>query len=182
MTKLIVGLGNPGREYHDTRHNIGMMLLDEYLGSSMWKSKFKSEYMTLNKYDEKFIFIKPLTFMNLSGEAVRKAVDFFKVEITDILVIHDELDFDYERLALKNAGGLAGHNGLKSITAHMNGQNFLRLRMGIGRPVHGDVSNYVLSKFSNEENISLDSFLNNGIKALEAYMEFGFEKAFKSFK
>ncbi len=176
--QLVVGLGNPGGEYRHTRHNIGMMVLDEMLGSSMgWKSKFKADYMQTTVKGEKTLFLKPLTFMNLSGESVRPCMDFFKVDIQDILIIHDELDLPFGTAMFKQGGGLAGHNGLKSIAQLLGTQDFKRLRLGIGRPQHGDVSSYVLGKFSGDEGIALGQYLQGGEQALNIFIQDGFTKA-----
>ncbi len=175
---LVVGLGNPGSEYATTRHNIGMMILEEMFGSSMgWKSKFKGEYLQSNIGKEKAIFLRPMTYMNLSGESVRPCMDFFKIDRKNLLVIHDELDLPFGTIMFKNGGGYAGHNGLKSIGQHIGGAEYKRLRLGIGRPKHGDVSNFVLSSFSAEEQLSLDHYLQEGVKALEFFLVNGFTKA-----
>jgi PTH1 family peptidyl-tRNA hydrolase len=123
----------------------------------------------------------PQTFMNLSGESVVPAMKFFKVPIDNVLVVHDELDLPFGTLALKKSGGLAGHNGLKSIAELAGSRDFLRLRMGIGRPSHGNISAWVLSPFSEEEKINLESFLKGGSQALELFLESGFEKALRHF-
>jgi peptidyl-tRNA hydrolase, PTH1 family len=177
--KLIVGLGNPGNEYSQTRHNIGFMVLDS-LGkkySLNWKEKFKGVYAQISSGEEKIYFLKPQTFMNLSGESLSAICTFFKIEISDILVVYDEIELPFGTLVFKKGGGLAGHNGLKSIVAQLGSQDFLRLRMGVGRPVHGDVAGYVLSKFSSEEKIPLERILDGATKAVVTFIESGFEKA-----
>jgi peptidyl-tRNA hydrolase, PTH1 family len=177
--KLIVGLGNPGSEYSQTRHNIGFMVMDflEKKYALNWKEKFKGFYAQISAGNEKIYFLKPQTYMNLSGESVSALCSFFKVEISDILVVYDEIELPFGTLVFKKGGGLAGHNGLKSIVAQMGGQDFLRLRMGVGRPVHGDVADYVLSKFSSEEKIALSNFLEGATSAVVTFIESGFEKA-----
>ncbi|MCK5883293.1 MAG: aminoacyl-tRNA hydrolase [Bacteriovoracaceae bacterium] len=179
MTKLIVGLGNPGIEYELTKHNIGWLALDQlsFCNRLAWKEKFKGEFATYSNDGEQIVFLRPQTFMNLSGESVASAAKFFKVELQDILVIHDELDLPYGTLSFKNGGGLAGHNGLKSIAKIMGGNGFLRLRMGIGRPVHGNVSSWVLSGFHGDEDIVLPSYLKGGADAIESFIAIGFGKA-----
>ncbi|TDJ08937.1 MAG: aminoacyl-tRNA hydrolase [Deltaproteobacteria bacterium] len=177
--KLIVGLGNPGLEYEYTRHNIGWLALDCLENSIplIWKEKFKGLYAQATVGGEKAYFLKPQTYMNLSGESVQALCQFFKVPRQNILVIHDEVDLPFGTLTLKNSGGLAGHNGLKSIAQLMGGQDFLRLRMGIGRPLHGSVSSYVLSSFSSEDEIILEDYLSGAADAIKIYLEKGFEKA-----
>ena len=181
--KLIVGLGNPGREYEYNRHNIAWKTLEQLSFSTQlfWKSKFKGQYTQSEISGEKYYFLMPETYMNLSGESVRPLCDFFKIKIEDVLVIHDELDLPFGTLAFKNGGGLAGHNGLKSIAKNMGAQNFLRLRMGIGRPPRGSVSNWVLSDFSKEEEINLEDFLNLGATAIELFIKDGFNKAAREY-
>lgn len=177
--KLIVGLGNPGSEYSQTRHNIGFMVMDflEKKYSLSWKEKFKGLYSQISVGDEKIYFLKPQTYMNLSGESVSALCTFFKIGISDILVVYDEIELPFATLVFKKGGGLAGHNGLKSIVAQMGSQDFLRLRMGVGRPVHGDVASYVLSKFGSEEKVILSNFLEGATGAVTTFIGSGFEKA-----
>lgn len=183
MSKLIVGLGNPGREYEETRHNIGFMLLDHLSFSSdlNWKEKYKGLYAKTNISGEEVHLLKPLTFMNLSGESVQKAASFFKIQPEDIFVAHDELDIPYGTIVMKDGGGLAGHNGLKSIAQCMGTKDFKRLRMGIGRPKVGSVSNFVLQRFSDVERMSLDYYLKASSKAVDLYIEKGFQACAKDY-
>jgi PTH1 family peptidyl-tRNA hydrolase len=149
---LVVGLGNPGREYASTRHNVGWMVLDELAqrhGAS-WRSKFNGRIADVRVDGHKVGLFKPETFMNDSGRAVRAAARFYKVEPDAILVVHDESDLDVGRLQARAGGGLAGHNGLRSVAQHLGTQEFLRLRVGVGRPERGDprpLADYVLSDF-----------------------------------
>ena len=161
MFQLIVGLGNPGPEYTNTRHNIGWMLMDysPLFGSANWKSKFKGLYADVTYKGHKFYGLKPQTYMNLSGESVQPLAAFFKIDPNQILVIHDELDIPFGQVHFKMGGGLAGHNGLKSIAATLGTDQFARMRIGIGRPVHGTVANWVLSPFSKEEQVQLPLLL-----------------------
>ncbi len=179
MAILIVALGNPGREYEETRHNIGWKVFD-YLSFEKdlnWKEKFKGLFSLTNIKDEQVIFLKPQTYMNLSGESVRPAMDFYKVPIENILVIHDEIDLPFGTIHLKMGGGLAGNNGLKSLAQHLPNQNFLRLRMGVGRPKYGEVSAHVLGQFNEDEKPHLEDFSKLGAEALEFYLKSGFQKA-----
>lgn len=161
MFQLVVGVGNPGSEYANTRHNVAWMLLDSapVFSSSIWKSKFKGLYTEGSHKGNKLYALKPQTFMNLSGESVQPLAAFFKIPAAEILVIHDELDIPYGQVHFKMGGGLAGHNGLKSIAACLGTDMFARMRVGIGRPVHGSVSNWVLSPFGKEEQIQLPTLL-----------------------
>lgn len=183
MIKLIVALGNPGNEYELTRHNIAWTLVDTHpkLQSSHWKSKFKGEYTELNSPTGRIYILKPQTYMNLSGESVAPLCQFFKINVEEILVIQDELDLPFGAIHFKKGGGLAGHNGLKSISQHMASQEFYRMRIGIGRPVRGSVSNWVLSKFPAEQDIELGLVLKNGNEALDFFLAEGFKKASNTF-
>jgi peptidyl-tRNA hydrolase, PTH1 family len=175
VNKLVVALGNPGSQYLTTRHNVAWMVFDHLKNNDqlIWRDKFKGEFATQGEH----VFLKPLTFMNLSGESVAAAAQFFKIAPRDILVIHDELDLPYGTVALKRGGGLAGHNGLKSIAALLGTNDFLRLRVGIGRPSVGSVSNWVLSPFSAPEQIQLTDYLDATACAVELYLSQGFDKA-----
>lgn len=148
--KLIVGLGNPGKEYENTRHNIGYMVLNNYLENVKWKNdKFASIYKTkINNED--VLFIKPTTFMNLSGEAVSYYVNYYKITLKDILIIQDDMDLELGMLRLKTDSSSGGHNGIKNIIDHLNTKNFLRLKFGISKPKY-DVIDFVLSKFNQDE-------------------------------
>jgi PTH1 family peptidyl-tRNA hydrolase len=155
MYELIVALGNPGSQYEKTKHNVAWMILDDLkeLRSANWKNKYKSEYAEVELFGKKRWFLKPQTYMNLSGEAVQAFCHFFKIDIKKILVVHDELDIPLGQVHFKNGGGIAGHNGLKSIVACMGTQDFARMRIGIGRPTVGDVSDWVLTPFRADEAI-----------------------------
>lgn len=161
MYQLIVGVGNPGPQYAETKHNVAWMLLESspLFGPALWKSKFKGLYAEAVIKGQKFYALKPQTFMNLSGESVQPMAAFFKIDPSQILVIHDELDIPFGQVHFKIGGGLAGHNGLKSIAACMGTNDFARMRIGIGRPPHGDVSNWVLGGFGKDEQIQLPLLL-----------------------
>ncbi|MBT4791938.1 MAG: aminoacyl-tRNA hydrolase [Halobacteriovoraceae bacterium] len=179
MIKLIVALGNPGLEYELTRHNIAWTLVDTHpkTQSSNWKSKFKGEYTDFNPGCGKVYILKPQTYMNLSGESVQPLCQFFKILPSEILVVQDELDLPFGQIHFKKGGGLAGHNGLKSITQHMGTQDFFRLRIGIGRPSKGSVSNWVLSKIPVAMNTELEIVMQKGNEALDLFLNEGFKKA-----
>ena len=181
MIKLVVGLGNPGSEYEFTRHNMGWLLLDAYspISGNNWKSKFKGFYTDATIGSEKIYFLKPDTYMNLSGESVQPLCQFFKIKPEEILVLQDELDLPFGQIMFKKGGGLAGHNGLKSITQCLGTQDFHRMRIGIGRPVHGSVSNWVLGKFSGDKEIELGVVLDKSSEALSAFIKEGMKAATK---
>jgi peptidyl-tRNA hydrolase, PTH1 family len=153
---LVVGLGNPGREYARTRHNVGWLVVEELARrhDGSWRSKFSGQIAEVRIDSHKVALLKPETYMNESGRSVQAAARFFKIEPDAILVVHDEGDFDLGRLQARRGGGLAGHNGLRSIAKQLGTQDFLRLRVGVGRPGRGDprpLADYVLSDFEPQE-------------------------------
>ncbi len=160
---LVVGLGNPGSEYAGNRHNIGFMAADTLVRRhcfSPWRSKFHGEAAEGTIAGTKVVLLKPLTFMNLSGQSVAAAARFLKIPVEDIVVIHDELDLAAGRIRVKRGGGAGGHNGLKSIDAHC-GQDYRRIRLGIGHPGDRDrVSGYVLHDFAKADQAWLDPLLD----------------------
>ena len=155
--KLIVGLGNPGKEYKNTRHNIGFMVLDNYLGKVNWKTKMENYFYLTEVNGEQIMFIKPLTYMNLSGLAVRKIVNFYKIDIKNILVIHDDLDINIGNYKIKRNSSSGGHNGIKSIISELNTEAFGRLKIGISKSAQIPVEKYVLGKFTTEEEEKINS-------------------------
>lgn len=169
--KLLIGLGNPGDEYKFTRHNIGFMVLDQFfdqISSSAWEKKFDCFFNKISINKRKILFLKPLTFMNLSGNAVQKVKNYYKITNNNIVIIHDDIDLELGRIKLKEGGGDGGHNGLKSV-AKMIGNDFFRIRVGIGRPKKIDISRYVLDNFHQSEISILEEIIFkccNGIKLL----------------
>ncbi len=161
--KLFVGLGNPGAKYAGNRHNIGFMALDRIAadhGFSPWKHAFKGEVCEGRLGTGKVLLLKPATFMNLSGESVRAAMDFYKLTPADITVFHDELDLAPGKCRVKQGGGHAGHNGLRSLHQHLNTDAYARIRLGIGHPGHKDaVAAYVLHDFAKADQDWLDDLL-----------------------
>src|SRR6476619_4808439 len=168
---LVVGLGNPGREYASNRHNVGWMVLDELArrqGAS-WRSKFDGRLAELRLDGHRVALLAPETYMNESGRSVGAAARFYKVEPDAILVVHDEGDFDLGRLQARRGGGLAGHNGLRSIAQALGTQDFMRLRIGVGRPERGDrrsLADYVLANF--EAHDDADAIVARAAEAVEA--------------
>jgi len=161
--KLIVGLGNPWKEYSKTRHNAGFLVLDQFvvgekLGQFRFDTRYHAEILEVVYNGQKLLLCKPQTFMNRSGASVGPLANFYKIEPKDILVIHDEIDFPVAKIQLKLWGSPAGHNGLKDILAKLWGPDFRRLRIGIDRPVNKEqVADYVLSNFSASDIDKLDS-------------------------
>ena len=170
---LVAGLGNPGREYAATRHNVGFLVADElarrYGGS--WRSKFSGDLSEVRVDGARVALLKPQTYMNLSGRSVQPAARFFKVEPDALLVVHDEVDLEPGRLQLRAGGGLAGHNGLRSVAQALGSQEFLRLRVGVGRPQRGDprpVADVVLDPFDAHEDV--DGLVARAADAVEALL------------
>lgn len=178
---LVVGLGNPEPRYAGNRHNVGFMAVDRLADDariSLSRSKFKGVYGTGEVAGMPVALLKPMTFMNLSGESVVPAARFFDVPPERIVVIHDELDLPFGRLRLKIGGGHAGHNGLRSICNLLGSRDFVRLRVGIGRPEKGSVSRYVLADFAaGEETDWLPDLLDRSVAAVRAALSEGPRKA-----
>ena len=175
--KLIVGLGNPGKEYEKTRHNVGFDVIDEYLKSksiNSCKEKFQGIYSEYVVGGEKIIFLKPQKYMNLSGEVVRKFVDFYKINIDDILIIHDDLDTPCGNIKLRMTGGSGGHNGLKNIELHLATREYKRLKIGISKDKNIDIKDYVLSRFSNDDIKIYDDLFKRLIDALDDFFKLPF--------
>lgn len=168
--KLIVGLGNPEKKYDNTRHNIGFMVLDNYLGKVDYKSKFNGLYYEKNINNEKVIFLKPQTYMNNSGLSVFEFVNFYKISLKDILIIQDDLDLDIGMIKFKFNSSSGGHNGIKSIINCLGSQEFSRLKIGINNEYKKDTIDFVLSKFSKKdiEKLNLDK-INSAINDFLSY-------------
>jgi PTH1 family peptidyl-tRNA hydrolase len=179
MIKLVVALGNPGTQYEFTRHNIGWLALDQlpFYEELVWNQKFKGLTASYKIKDELVHFLKPLTFMNLSGQSVQPLMAFYKIAVSEIVIVHDEVDLPFGTIQFKSGGGLAGHNGLKSIAAILGTQDFLRIRIGVGKPVKGDVAGHVLSAFHESEERDLENILLNSAKSIVTVLESGFQKA-----
>jgi PTH1 family peptidyl-tRNA hydrolase len=181
---LVAGLGNPGREYEQTRHNLGWLVVDELArrhGGS-FRSKFSGQLSELRIGNGKVALLKPETYMNESGRSIGAAGRFFKVDPGALLVVHDDVDLEPERLQARLGGGLAGHNGLRSIAQALGTNDFLRLRVGVGRPGRGDrrsVSDYVLSRFDPETNV--DAVVGRAADAVETIAAEGLEEAQRRF-
>ena len=177
--KLIVGLGNPGIEYENTRHNMGFVFIDNFadkLDVKIDKKKFNGLYgeTTFNK--EKVILLKPLSYMNLSGEVVAKYVNYFKINIDDILIINDDMDLEVGKIRLRPSGSSAGHNGLKNIALNLGSENYKRLKIGISKNKLIDTKDYVLGKLSREEKETIDSLKPTINDLLEDYLTMDFDK------
>lgn len=174
--KLIVGLGNPDKEYDKTRHNVGFMVIDSYLGSVNWSNKFNALYCEKVINGEKIFFVKPLTYMNNSGNAVGEFVRYFNIDNKDILVIQDDLDLNVGDYKLKMHSSSGGHNGIKSIIASLGNQDFPRLKVGIGSVKKDEVIDYVLGKFSKSELEVLNELFNTFDKIINSFINEGIDK------
>lgn len=163
--KLVVGLGNPGKEYNLTRHNVGFMILDNFLGDVKWSTKFNGLYYERNINDEKYIFVKPQSYMNLSGSVVKKFINFYKIDSKDLLVIHDDLDLPVGKYRIKINSSAGGHNGIKDIISCLNTNEFVRLKIGISQNRNIDTKDYVLGKFSKSDLEIIDKN-NNAYKEI----------------
>ena len=193
VKKLIVGLGNPGKEYENTRHNFGFEALDFFVSQKnkqegfdfpiefFEESKFQSLFGVFNVGDKKIFLAKPMTFMNLSGRAVRKIVDFYKIEKNDLLIVHDEFDLDLGIIRFSKSASSAGHRGVESVIKELGGNSFCRLRLGVKNAgflekTKMSTEKFVLEKFLAEEEDRRKNILENAGKAIEFFIEKGDEK------
>lgn len=179
MPKLIVFLGNPGLQYRHTRHNAGWLVCDSFIANKTnktnenWANKFHSQYMK----NGDFVLLKPQTFMNESGIATQEAKKFYNIESKDILVVHDDIELPFGSIKLQFGGGMGGHNGLKSIKTHLGTDEFARLRIGVGRPPKNiQVANFVLGRFSVEEEKQLEKILNEASLKVKDFIDWGIAK------
>lgn len=182
--KLIVGLGNPGKEYAGTRHNCGFMVIDRLaskLNVDVDQNKFKGLYAKVKYHGEDIILLKPQTYMNLSGESVNAVMNFFKIDKEDLLVIYDDLDMPVGKLRLRKTGSAGGHNGIKNIILHTGSQNFNRIRVGIDRSKYIKVVDYVLSRFTKDEQDAINQGIENASDAVIDYLDHGFNHAMNRF-
>nr|WP_141436463.1 aminoacyl-tRNA hydrolase [Bacillus cereus] len=183
--KLIVGLGNPGREYELTRHNIGFMAIDELAkrwNISLNEQKFKGVFGAGFVNGEKVILLKPLTYMNLSGESIRPLMDYYKIDVEDFVVLYDDLDIPVGKLRLRMKGSAGGHNGVKSTISHLGTQEFQRIRMGIDRPKNGmKVVDYVLGRFTSEEIPDVNHSIEKAADACEEWLNKPFLQIMNTF-
>jgi PTH1 family peptidyl-tRNA hydrolase len=180
---LLVGLGNPGQRYENTRHNVGFDVVDAFVaanGGAAFRTKFSGLFCKLESGSETICVLKPQIFMNRSGESVQQASRFFKVAAESILVVHDELDLPFGRIQLKKGGGEAGHNGLRSVSQALGTGSYLRLRVGIGRPpsdFRGSGADYVLEAFAAAERPLLQQVLARARDAVGLVVDQGIDRA-----
>lgn len=181
---LVVGLGNPGREYRRDRHNVGAMVVDELARrhDGTFRGKFRGRLAEIRVADARLALLSPETYMNESGQSVQPAAGFFKVPPEALLVVHDDVDLETGRLQARLGGGLAGHNGLRSIARHLGTQEYLRLRVGVGRPGRDDprdVADYVLSTFAPEDDV--EALVARAADAVESLVTDGLEETQRRF-
>jgi peptidyl-tRNA hydrolase, PTH1 family len=179
---LIVGLGNPGPKYALTRHNLGFLAVDLFsqsAGKPPWSEEQKAHVCKFKMDDVQIILAKPMTFMNKSGESVQALLHYYKIPTDNLLVVHDEVEIPFGQIRLQKNRGAGGHNGVKSVNEMLGTQDYLRLRLGVGRPPHPemDVADYVLQKFNGEEQDKLTEFLNRCGDAMESLIFDGLNKA-----
>lgn len=177
--KLIVGLGNPGNEYKNTRHNIGFMALDKiavYFNTTFNKNKFSGQFAEFIYNDDKIILLKPGKYMNLSGEVIRDFINFYKISIEDILIICDDLDTQVGTFRLRYKGSSGGHNGLKNIELHLGTKNYKRIKIGISNNKLFDTKDYVLGKFSSDDLNLINPILDLSPKIVEDFLNLSFDR------
>jgi len=183
--KLIVGLGNPGRDYKSTRHNIGFLAADiiaDRTHTAFTESSFNAQLTSGTAFEESILIVKPQTYMNLSGEAVSGIVEHHNIQPADIIIIHDDMDIEFGRIKIKTRGGSAGHRGIESIIYNLQSDEFIRIRAGIGKPSEDtEPVDYVLQKFSETENKLLFNVLDNIYNCIETIFKSGPEIAMNKF-
>ena len=194
--KLIVGLGNPGPEYRDTRHNVGFMvadaLVDRWRVADQWREKFEALQIKTTVGDrrdsqlvaggDQIVIVKPLTFMNLSGQAVNALAGFYKIEPADVFIVTDDVALPLGKLRARRDGGAGGHNGLKSVIQHLGTQAFPRMRVGVGRGANGrDLSDHVLGRFDAAERDTVSAAVLRAADATEMFISEGIERVMNAF-
>ncbi len=180
---LVIGLGNPGPEYEKTRHNIGQLVLDQLSDGHKFSShKSRMEICEVKCGEQTLVLAKSRGYMNETGGPAKALLDFYKIETTQVIAVHDELDLPFNALRIKQGGGDNGHNGLKSLTASFSNADYFRIRMGIGRPIGDqDPADFVLKPFSKEERKDLGEFTTRGADAITALVLTGMDKAQTAF-
>lgn len=180
---IVVGLGNPGPKYARNRHNVGFMVVDRLASTAgvELRNAYQGRAAKARLAGRDVLLLEPLTYMNRSGESVRAAMHFYKVPLESVIVVHDELDLPFGTLRLKRGGGAAGHNGLRSIIQHCGGPDFVRVRIGIGKPPRGTTESWVLGDFDPDESARLEDVLQHAARAVEAVVADGVSAAMNTF-
>lgn len=182
--KMVVGLGNPGTEYVNTRHNVGFKVIDllaKNLGVDVKKRKFSARFGAAGYAEKRIILLKPWQFMNLSGQAVATAVGFYKLDLSELLVVLDDMWLEPGRIRLRTAGSAGGHNGLADVIEKLNTEKFSRLRIGVGRSEPQDAYDYVLSEPTEQQKPLIEKAIENAKDAVVCWLECGIEKAMNEF-
>jgi len=182
---LLVGLGNPGPGYAGHRHNVGFQAIDawsdQFVPTPVWSERYKAKTCSLRFAGTRVVALKPQTFMNRSGQSVAAAAHYFRIPPTQVIVVHDELDFPLARLAIKAGGGHGGHNGLRDIITQLGSRDFIRIRFGIGRPIHGEVTPHVLGNFAAAEQPQVQDALRVVCDAMGCLVRDGLKAAMNQF-
>lgn len=182
--KIIVGLGNPGKDYKNTRHNIGFMVLEELASRhpvEKQESRFDAIIGHIRIGSEKVLLVKPLTYMNLSGRAVQPIMHWYKLELPDLMVVYDDMDLPTASLRIRAKGGTGGHKGMTSISERLASKDFARMRVGIGRPEVGETVGWVLGRFSQEEQAEIQIVVKKAADALEKWIKMGINEAMNAY-
>ena len=183
--KLVVGLGNPGKQYEKTKHNIGFMVIDAIADSvphTPWREEQRAEVCNITVDGEKVLLVKPQTFMNLSGESVGPLMRYYKIDPSDVYCIYDDMDLPIGKLRIRPNGSSGGHNGIKSLISHIGTENFPRFRVGIGRPLpQWTVIDHVLAPFSEESQEKVQKGIKDTVKAVLGTLEVGIDKGMNQF-
>lgn len=185
VLKLIVGLGNPGKQYEQTRHNVGFMVVDKLskeLSIPLDRTKFNGIYGIGHVSGEKVILLKPLTYMNLSGECIRPLMDYYEINDDEMVVIYDDLDLPVGKIRLRTKGSAGGHNGIKSMILHLGTQQFNRIRVGVDRPHNGmKIADYVLADFTRDEEQGINEAIDRTTNACEKWLSTSFVQVMNDF-
>ncbi len=182
--KIVVGLGNPGKEYKNTRHNVGYMVLEELArrhSVDRQESKFDAIIGHISIKGEKVLLVKPLTYMNLSGRSVQPLVHWYKLELSDLMVVYDDMDLSVGTIRMRPVGGSGGHNGIKSIIERLGTTEFARTRIGIGRPVDREAVNWVLGRFAGSEAEQIEQTIKQAADAMEKWVSAGISEAMNAY-
>lgn len=181
---VVIGLGNPGKKYENTRHNIGFITIDylaDQLGIKVDKIKHKALVGEGRISGQKVMLVKPQTFMNLSGQSVREIMDYYKIDIEELIVIYDDIDIDKGSVRIRKKGSSGTHNGMRSIIQHLGDDNFPRIRIGIGRNEKGDLADYVIGGFNKSEVSLMEDAVRHASKGIEGIISDGIEKAMSKY-
>lgn len=182
---LITGLGNPGKEYDQTRHNVGFDVVEELSrrhGISLNKAKFNAVFGEGRIGDRRVFLVKPTTYMNNSGQAIRQIMDFYKLDADNLCVILDDIDIDFAQIRVKRKGSAGTHNGMKSILYHLGTDEFTRIKVGVGKKHEGeDLAKFVLSRFSGEDRVEIEKTISRAAEAAECWLEYGADRTMNEF-